>query len=300
MTSIKRDHCLVLKYELSMTGVGQRKLLLFSKKCTYQKTELFRAGIKMTALPTHSCPSPPAILFLLTNGLEKIGLKISSVSYQLWSFGYSRKEYEMEENNLTSSGRENNNEDVNRAGTQLFTAPLRLFEGWVRSSRFAVTFMVHLTGTVNNFCLHQIDHLLSKQLWSSVADQEEETTDFKLIASNGNDFPVHKWILAARSPVFADLFSGEEDVKSIHLAVDCTVNEMKQFVKFIYIGELDGLVSHALMQLAAKYKIKTLEDLCKTAFQDSYSLSTDKMAEIAFHMESGSHHLCKERNKSVI
>jgi len=64
---------------------------------------------------------------------------------------------------------------------------------------------------------------------------------------------VHKWVLAARSPVFAALeytrilfisFCSEEEIESIHLAVDCTVYGMNQFIQFIYTGEVKGLVNH--------------------------------------------------------
>ena len=75
-----------------------------------------------------------------------------------------------------------------------------------------------------------------------------------------------------------------------HLALDCTVNEMKQLIKFIYAGELEGLVSQELMQLAVKYQIKTLEDICRPALQDTFS--KDRMASIAFHLEPKSYYSC--------
>ena len=126
MTEQKLDHCLVFQYDYKMTGVDQIEPLLFFKTFTYKQTELFRAGMKMTAAVAHDYPNPPAILFLLTTGLEKMGLKVSSVSYQKWSFGYT-KEIDMEENILSSN--ENNIEDPNgEGGTQLFTASLKLFE----------------------------------------------------------------------------------------------------------------------------------------------------------------------------
>ena len=128
-----------------------------------------------------------------------------------------------------------------------------------------------------------MDKLLSKQLWSSVIT--ERTHDFKLIASDGNGLPVHKWILAARSPLFADLLSGEEDVKSIHLAGECNLDEMKQFVKFICTGELEGLLTENLKRLAVKYRIKALEDLCQNVCHDSYDFSTDEMAGALYPMD---------------
>ena len=91
---------------------------------------------------------------------------------------------------------------------------------------------------------------------------------------------------------FEELFSGEEEMKSIDHAMDCTSEEMQQFIKFMYTGELEGLASHELMQLAAKYEIKTLEDICKSAFKEAYAFTLDKLAMMALHLECGSHPIC--------
>lgn len=135
-----------------------------------------------------------------------------------------------------------------------------------------------------------MDDLLSKQSWSSITTG----TDFKLIASDGNSLPVHKWVLSARSLVFATLFSSGEEIESIHLAIDCTLNEMQQFIKFIYTGELKGKVGHELVQLAVKYQINTLQDLCKTTYQDVYAFTMEKMAMFALHLDCGTNLLCND------
>jgi len=188
------------------------------------------------------------------------------------------------------------NDDVDNnglaLGIQLFTAPSKLFKNDVKPPDFTFHFTVYLTGIVDNYHVCQMDGLLSQQLWSSVADQPNDEADFKLIANDGKSFPVHKWMLAARSSVFAALFSNEEEMESVDFAIDCAVDEMKQFIKFIYTGELDELASHELMDLAANFEIKTLEDLCKSSFQDSYAFTRDKLAMMALHLECGSHLIC--------
>ena len=57
---------------------------------------------------------------------------------------------------------------------------------------------------------------------------------------------------------------------------------MNQFIKFIYTGELEGPVSHGLVQLAVKYQIKTLEKIYQTASQD---VSMDQMSMMALHLD---------------
>ncbi len=51
-------------------------------------------------------------------------------------------------------------------------------------------------------------------------------------------------------------------LREIHESVDAT--SMEQFLKFIYTGQLDGLVSYCeeLKYLAKKYQIQTLEEIC--------------------------------------
>jgi len=249
----------------------------------YQENDVFRFGVKMP----ENASSNPVIIFFLTTNLQKMGLKvkgaISCAQLNNSRFAPECREAKMKQIDIAT----NKNEDEN-GGTQLFTDLLKRKD--VRCShQFYFSVTAHLTGIVDTYRVHQIDGFLSQQLWSSITDQLNGA-DFKLISNDGKSFPVHKWMLSARSQVFAALFvSDEENFKSFHLAVDCTMNEMSNFIKFIYAGELDGLVNHELMKLAAKYQIKTLEDICRVALQDTYALSPDKMALIALHMKSGSY-----------
>ncbi len=100
-------------------------------------------------------------------------------------------------------------------------------------------------------------------LWSSVTNQT--WTDFKIIAAVGEkSFSVHKFMLAARSPIFASVFT-KNPATSIQTEF---VNGicMKQFLVFVYTGQLVGAVySPDLRQLATKYQLPTLEQLCSLA-----------------------------------
>lgn len=81
--------------------------------------------------------------------------------------------------------------------------------------------------------------------------------------------------------------------------MDCTADELKQFIKFIYTGELEGLISNELMELAVTYKVDTLKIIHQTAVKD---VSTDIIASLALHLDPGtrnSHELCNVENTYV-
>jgi hypothetical protein len=186
--------------------------------------------------------SSPTLIFMASN-LHKLGLKVEKVSYNLAeSFFDLVKPDEDTPMDLK----------IGIKKLQLFTAHPVHFH----SSFYTFTFNVYLTNILENYQIHQMDGLLSQQLLSST---QEADVDFHLIAENGKRFPVHKWMLAARSPVFAALLS-EDEKEAI---MDCNVDVINQFIKFIYTGEFEGSVCPKLMQLAVKYEIKTLQDLCK-------------------------------------
>ncbi len=302
MTTVEKSPCFELRYEWKMTGINHEEPHMYTKKFTYGKTELLRVGMK-TAGKNHSSFNP-AILFLLTTNLQKMGLRVLAVSFCKREIGttegrpWSRdKLIDMEQKDLKTG------ETDEAAGIQLFTSHLKILSNATSPTEFVFRFKVYFTGIVNNYRVQQLDVLMWQQLWDSV-NKEEQNRDFKLIASDGRSLMVHKWVLAARSPVFAALFSNEEEIKSIHLAVDCTIHEMKQFILFIYTGDLEvppgwpiPWAGHVLLQLAAKYRVKTLEDICLTSLQDAYAFSADKMAVIAWHLETGSNLICNLINE---
>lgn len=78
MTQVEKSHSFVFYYEWKMENIDAEEPLLFKKKFMWGQTDLFRAGMK-TAAPHLS--SNPAILFLLTTDLHKIGLKVLKVCY---------------------------------------------------------------------------------------------------------------------------------------------------------------------------------------------------------------------------
>ena len=122
-----------------------------------------------------------------------------------------------------------------------------------------------------------MDCLLIYHLWSS--EISHLWTDFEFIAaSDMKRFAAHKFILAARSAVFAAIFSNKMESQSC-LAEPVDSNTMEQFPKFINTGQLVGPISsYDLGQLATKYQISTLQELYESA---SLPPSTDAAANIS-------------------
>lgn len=77
---------------------------------------------------------------------------------------------------------------------------------------------------------------------------------------DGKSYPVHKFILAARSPAFEALFDHQSKETSSNHVMDCSAEEMSQFINFIYTGELEGqaISNDGFKQLIGQYKVKTL------------------------------------------
>ena len=165
-----------------------------------------------------------------------MAFKVLSVSYfKLGKFEtkWRVQEIEMNEKDLTNGGKNNEDQNDGSAGIQLFTAQLNLFEN--DETDFTFKFTVNFTGIVDNYRIQQMDGFLIRQLQISVKDQPK-WANFQLITNDGyKSFPLHKWMLSVRSPVFAALFSSNEDIGSIHLAVDCTIYQMNQLIQFILL-----------------------------------------------------------------
>lgn len=147
-----------------------------------------------------------------------------------------------------------------------------------------------MTGAIEDYEVQQISHFLPKELWSSSVNQCG--TDYEFIAE-GKRFAVHKFILAARSPVFAQQFKREEheeeegiEEKPKRIKTDGEdAASLEQFLRFIYTGELEGPIKNpGLLQLAQKYQIKTLERLCQAASSD---IDIHKMTELSFYLKPG-------------
>ncbi len=242
---------MVCQYQWDLIGIRNKTVTILSKMIKFQGVKSFRVGLKKQAT------SYTRLLFITTN-LNKMGLKAVAVTYS-----------SPNGSNETMTLNTISNEDKKEIGClQLFTAPLDTIGIGNRS----FIFKIYLSGVVQDYRAEEVDLLLRKQLRSSFTSQ----TDFKIVAE-GKNFPVHKFMLATRSPVFAAHFK-EENMEDTYAIGSVDAASVQQFIKFIYTGELEGSVmSQQLLHLAETYKIKTLEDLCLAASAD---IDRDKMASL--------------------
>lgn len=258
----------IFKYNWNLTNVSRK--IIMSNMIQFHGEEIFRIGLK-------NQNSPPTLLFS-TGDLAKLGLKIETVLFRS-STSFTE--------NVKMSLQIGKAED-NFGKVQRFTAPLKK----TVTGDVSYIFQIYISGVVEDFQARQRDNLINDQLWLSA--KNEIGTDFEIVAAN-KIFPVHKYILVARSPVFAAQFDEDKPKsnkqhKFDHVDAAC----MEQFLIFIYTGELKGPVSPKLKQLATTYQIKTLENICIVAA--SQDMDRDQMAQLLLQQnpEAGS---CSIENK---
>lgn len=216
---------------------------VLSKMIKFRGEKLFRVGLK-------NKPRSSTLLFMTFN-LRKMGFDIAGVTY-------SSSQDDDEENGQTIMTLQKESSSYKPCSIQLFTKQLSKM---VSTGAHSFSFQLQITSIIQDYHIQRLDGLMGQQLWSSAVNQTG--TDFELIAE-GKRFPVHKFILAARSPIFAaqfargtcSLISDEEGNKSKRRTnfVDATI--MEQFLKFIYTGELEGGTSAQLLELATTYEIQ--------------------------------------------
>jgi len=118
-----------------------------------------------------------------------------------------------------------------------------------------------------NEALKEENSKLSSKFQSSISDDvkafinEDCTKDFKIIIDN-REFPVHKFLLAARSQTLAELLKNNPDAENLNL-VDISVEIFEKILKFLYTDILPGDDVTNFMQLfaaAGKLKIQELKN----------------------------------------
>jgi len=99
--------------------------------------------------------------------------------------------------------------------------------------------------------------------------QDETTKDFQ-IQIDDSEFPVHKFLLAARSPTLAEILKNNPEVENLNL-VDISVEIFEIILKFLYTDELpgdDGTNFMHLFAAAGKLKIQKLMNYAATNLID--------------------------------
>ncbi|KAL7293731.1 hypothetical protein TKK_0012801 [Trichogramma kaykai] len=111
----------------------------------------------------------------------------------------------------------------------------------------------------------------------------EEFSDVKVKASDGNAIPAHKNILAVARPVFKAMFTHYmlENTENFVKIIDTTENILIEMLRFIYTGQIDAIEIDSIIELLAvadKYQIDNLKIKCgKMLCSD---LSTENAVDI--------------------
>lgn len=155
----------------------------------------------------------------------------------------------------------------------------------------SISFEIFVQSRVENIKVELVDTLTTEQLWK--AAKEKEMTDVEFLV-DGVSFSAHQWIVAARSSVFADIFSdllledaancdvmSSEDkglkeslaetpttkITKIEIK-DMHPNIFHELLYYIYTGVPMGDITQSLLAAAKKYQILTLVDLCNDTLRE--------------------------------
>ena len=130
----------------------------------------------------------------------------------------------------------------------------------ITSSSFIFHF--HIKGIVDHYSPDRFDFFLVDQLWEACKKKHQTDVLFKV---GDRSFFAHKFILAARSPVLAAMFHAdmiESRTGTVEID-DVDPDIFRQFLRFVYTGQVDGPLGKDLKRVADKYDVKTLLALCK-------------------------------------
>jgi len=227
---------------------------ILSDVINFFEEDSFQASFKMTKNSIQNLRLKAAV-----NNLSKMGFSVDQVLVSAGSLPNPRSMIKDDTNEPTESKL-----DFSLPGVFSFSHqnPEKLLRQGDRFTTFdfEFNFKIYITATAKEYRIGQVDSFMIDHLWSAAT--KRTWTDFELIAHVDNkSFWVHKFVLAARSPVFASLFSKDPAASSQTDFVDST--SMEQFIKFLYTGQLVGLVCGPyLWEMASKYQLPTLQKLC--------------------------------------
>jgi len=264
----------MFEFKWELTNVPKEAVVILTNMIEFRGEKSFRAGLKKhesdyesSYSHTRASSSSSSTLLFMTTDLAKLGLIAETVLYTI-DGGRSTEKMRL----VTS----NDPDDNFNGKIQLFKANL----GSTKAGKQSYKFLAYISGVVEDYQFRQRDSLINQQLWLSA--QNQVGTDFEIIVGK-KIFIVHKFILAARSPVFEAYFNNERNVELVDFDDDFC---MEQFLKFIYTGELEGVIQNPdkLNQLATFYKIKTLETICGAALQEI--IDEDQMLKFVLQFET--------------
>ncbi|XP_065205313.1 speckle-type POZ protein B-like isoform X23 [Planococcus citri] len=105
--------------------------------------------------------------------------------------------------------------------------------------------------------------------------ENRELTDV-IISANGKDYPAHKAVLAARSPVFLAMFKHDTKENQLNRIEIEDINEVVigEMLKYIYTGKCANLeiVAGELLAAADKYDLYRLKMICAKTLLEGLSV----------------------------
>uniref|UniRef100_A0A0A9VYY5 BTB and MATH domain-containing protein 43 n=1 Tax=Lygus hesperus TaxID=30085 RepID=A0A0A9VYY5_LYGHE len=127
--------------------------------------------------------------------------------------------------------------------------------------------------------------LCRQGLWQQYLDQQFVDVD---VVVQESKFKVHKAVLAAHSSVLTAMFNIDmlESRQNIVTIEDCSPQAIEAFIKWMYLGEVEGTeqVHSELLALADKYDMNKLKVICETSLSAEISVSnavkTLKLADL--------------------
>lgn len=218
-------------------GEKQKPIISLSNKIKIQGVECFRVGLVNQKSP---------ILFLLANNFHEIGCKAIKVVFR----------YSVARSKVMSCVNSTKQSDC----FQLFSTTLHNLVPF----GCIFYFKIYIGSSVEGFAFQPVSRSID---WNYI--NHTDTADFKFIVAGGTkEFRVHKFMLAAHSLVLEEQFRKDRNhcVEKLDLV---TSSCMQQFLDFIYTAQLVSAKSYDLLQLASKYKIKTLIRLCERSLDFS-------------------------------
>lgn len=113
-----------------------------------------------------------------------------------------------------------------------------------------------------------------------------ELSDFVIKITDGDEFRVHKFVLAMQSPVFKAVFMNKmQEEQSNSMTIDGFGSmAIAEFLLYLYAGEVpDETNAMELFALSAKYDVPVLKDICEEmVLQNMVLFSSDNLKMLSF------------------
>jgi speckle-type POZ protein len=273
----KSENAMIIQYEWVFANVEKVPKTFASKMICFRGLKVFRLGLK------NLVTSP--FLFFVALDLNKIGMRVEEVSYGI-----------QDSESAPSTMSQIKQEDIGDNGNlQLFKT--NITKQVIGNCTFV--FRICIKGSDSGYSYRLCDRLAKDQLRAAAKSKNGADVEFVV---KGKTISAHKAILAARSPVFAAIFTKEQTVgdasknqtepnsnkrkrrnDGLHqIRIDgVKPSTVEEFLDFIYTGEsvssVSSLANEELLKLAVKYKLKTLIRLCRAALM---AIDATQMAKL--------------------